>query len=235
MKLEKNSTYIVRLKQGTEDVLMDLDITDGMVFNGHVSDKTMENSRKMRSHLYEAFMASGLVNNLETSRYHLEISSIYEQHSQNICSMLNYYGPHARILERYSGYVSCLKGAEKTADLLTLIDTINSMFRFEDVRIVRGIRDSVNRLANYETTNLSKTIGVASRRIENIELIEAKVGLHALPEKLQEVAKLRFQHPETSLRELGETIPSGTISKPRIDHRVHKINGFAEKLREKTV
>lgn len=77
------------------------------------------------------------------------------------------------------------------------------MLRFEDVRIVRDMRNSVNRLVNCETANLNKTIDAASKQIENIELIEAKVSLHALPEKLQEIAELRLQHPEVSLKELG--------------------------------
>ena len=172
MKLKKNNVYIVRLKQGTKDVLMDLDIMDGMMFNGHVSDEIMGNSQKMRSYLRGAFMASGAT---------------------------------------------------------------NSMLRFEDVRIVRDMRNSVNRLVNCETANLNKTIDAASKQIENIELIEAKVGLHALPEKLQEIAELRLQHPEVSLKELGEMIPSGAISKSGINHRIRKINEFAEKLREEVV
>ncbi len=235
MKLKENNVYIVRLKQGTKDVLMDLDIMDGMMFNGHVSDEIMGNSQKMRSYLRGAFMASGSVNNPETSRYHLEIFSIYEQHNQDICDMLNYYGLHARTLERRNGYISYLKGAEKIADFLTLIGATNSMLRFEDVRIVRDMRNSVNRLVNCETANLNKTIDAASKQIENIELIEAKVGLHALPEKLQEIAELRLQHPEVSLKELGEMIPSGAISKSGINHRIRKINEFAEKLREEAV
>ncbi|MEY8445314.1 DNA-binding protein WhiA [Enterococcus ratti] len=231
MKLKKNNVYIVRLKQGTKNVLMDLDIMDGLMFNGNVSKEIMGNSQKMRSYLRGAFMASGSVNNPETSRYHLEIFSIYEQHNQDICEMLNYYGLHARTLERRNGYISYLKGAEKIADFLTLIGATNSMLRFEDVRIVRDMRNSVNRLVNCETANLNKTIDAASKQIENIELIENKVGLNALPEKLQEIAELRLQHPEVSLKELGEMMPSGTISKSGINHRIRKINEFAEKLR----
>ena len=177
-------------------------------------------------------MASGSVNNPETSRYHLEIFSIYEQHNQDICDMLNYYGIHARTLERRNGYISYLKGAEKIADFLTLIGATNSMLRFEDVRIVRDMRNSVNRLVNCETANLNKTIDAAAKQIENIELIESRVGLTALPEKLQEIAELRLKHPEVSLKELGEMIPSGAISKSGINHRIRKINEFAEKLRE---
>ena len=233
MKLKKNNVYIVRLKQETKRVLLDLDIMDGLMFHSHVSDEIMGNAQKMRSYLRGAFMASGSVNNPETSRYHLEIYSIYEEHNQDICDMLNYYGLNARALERRNGFISYLKGAEKIADFLTLIGATNSMLKFEDVRIVRDMRNSVNRLVNCETANMNKTIDAASKQIDNIEFIQQRVGLGALPEKLQEIAELRLEHPEVSLKELGEMIPSGAISKSGINHRIRKINEFADRLRDK--
>lgn len=232
MKLKKNNVYIVRLKEGTKKVLSDLDIMDLSVFNSGVSDEIMGNAQKMRSYLRGAFMASGSVNNPETSRYHLEIFSIYEEHNNDICEMLNYYDLNARTLERRNGYISYLKGAEKIADFLTLIGATNSMLKFEDVRIVRDMRNSVNRLVNCETANLNKTIDAASKQIENIRFIDQHVGLAALPEKLQEIAELRLEYPEISLKELGEIIPSGAISKSGINHRIRKINEFAENLRK---
>lgn len=232
MKLKKNNVYIVRLKQDTQRVLLDLDIMDGLMFQSHVSDEIMGNTQKMRSYLRGAFMASGSINNPETSRYHLEIYSIYEEHNQDICDMLNAYGLNARPLERRNGYISYLKGAEKIADFLTLIGATNSMLKFEDVRIVRDMRNSVNRLVNCETANMNKTIDAASKQIDNIEFIQDRVGLQALPEKLQEIAELRLEHPEISLKELGEMIPSGAISKSGINHRIRKINEFADHLRE---
>lgn len=233
MKLKKNNVYIVRLKQETKRVLLDLDIMDRLMFHSHVSDEIMGNAQKMRSYLRGAFMASGSVNNPETSRYHLEIYSIYEEHNQDICDMLNYYGLNARALERRNGFISYLKGAEKIADFLTLIGATNSMLKFEDVRIVRDMRNSVNRLVNCETANMNKTIDAASKQIDNIEFIQQRVGLGALPEKLQEIAELRLEHPEVSLKELGEMIPSGAISKSGINHRIRKINEFADRLRDK--
>ena len=233
MKLKKNNVYIVRLKQETKRVLLDLDIMDGLMFHSHVSDEIMGNAQKMRSYLRGAFMSSGSVNNPETSRYHLEIYSIYEEHNQDICDMLNYYGLNARALERRNGFISYLKGAEKIADFLTLIGATNSMLKFEDVRIVRDMRNSVNRLVNCETANMNKTIDAASKQIDNIEFIQQRVGLGALPEKLQEIAELRLEHPEVSLKELGEMIPSGAISKSGINHRIRKINEFADRLRDK--
>ncbi|EOT28973.1 DNA-binding protein WhiA [Enterococcus saccharolyticus] len=232
MKLKKNNVYIVRLKQETQAVLDDLGIMDGLMFHSHVSGEIMGNAQKMRSYLRGAFMASGSINNPETSRYHLEIYSIYEEHNQDICNMLNYYGLNARTLERRNGYISYLKGAEHIADFLTLIGATNSMLKFEDVRIVRDMRNSVNRLVNCETANMNKTIDAASKQIENIQYIEDRVGLQSLPEKLQEIAELRLEHPEVSLKELGEMMPSGVISKSGINHRIRKINEFADRLRE---
>lgn len=232
MKLRKNNVYIVRLKHETRRVLDDLAILEGMMFHSHVSDEIMGNSQKMRSYLRGAFMASGSVNNPETSRYHLEIYSTYEEHNQDICDMLNYYGLNGRTLERRNGYISYLKGAEHIADFLTLIGATNSMLKFEDVRIVRDMRNSVNRIVNCETANMNKTIDAASKQIENIRFIDERVGLQALPEKLQEIAELRLENPEVSLKELGEMLSTGPISKSGINHRIRKINEFAENLRE---
>lgn len=232
MKLKKNNVYIVRLKQDTQRVLLDLDIMEGMMFQAHISDEIMGNAQKMRSYLRGAFMAAGSVNNPETSRYHLEIFSIYEEHNNDVCQMLNYFDLSARTLERRNGYISYLKGAEKIADFLTLIGATTSMLKFEDVRIVRDMRNSVNRIVNCETANLNKTIDAAAKQIENITYIEKRVGLNSLPEKLQEIAELRLQYPEISLKELGEMVPSGSISKSGINHRIRKINEYADKLRE---
>lgn len=235
MKLKKNNVYIVRLKQETQKILLDLDIMDGLMFQSHIADEIKQSDEKMRAYLRGAFLASGSVNNPETSRYHLEISSIYEEHNQDICDLLNQFDLNARTLERRNGYITYLKGAEKIADFLTLIGATNSMLKFEDVRIVRDMRNSVNRLVNCETANMNKTIDAASKQIENIHFIETTVGLQSLPEKLQEIAELRIQNPEISLKELGEMIPSGAISKSGINHRIRKINDFADNLRKKTV
>lgn len=233
MKLKKNNVYIVRLKQDTKRVLDELNIMDQSSFNTQVDSEIMGNQQKMRSYLRGAFMATGSINNPETSRYHLEIYSVYESHNQDICKMLNYYDLNARTLERRNGYISYLKGAEYIANFLTLIGATNSMLKFEDVRIVRDMRNSVNRLVNCETANMNKTIDAATKQVQNIQLIEDRVGLSALPDKLQEIAELRLAHPEISLKELGEMIPTGAISKSGINHRIRKINEFADKLKEK--
>lgn len=232
MKLKKNNVYIVRLKTGTQDVLSDLNIMDGLFFHSHVSNDVKENEQKMRSYLRGAFLAGGSVNNPETSSYHLEIYSNYEDHNQDICDMMNYFGMNARIIERRNGYIAYIKEAEKIADFLVLIGAVTSMMKFEDVRIVRDMRNSVNRIVNCENANLSKVINASAKQIEAIEYIDETVGLSELPDKLQEVARLRIQFPEASLIEIGEMVSTGTVSKSGINHRLRKIVAFAEKLKQ---
>ncbi|HCM88981.1 MULTISPECIES: DNA-binding protein WhiA [Vagococcus] len=230
MKLKKNNVYIVRLKQGTQDVLTDLEIMDGFMFRTRVSSSIMGNEQKMRSYLRGAFLAGGSVNNPETSRYHLEIYSMYEDQCNDLCEMLKFYDFNGRVLDRRNGYIVYLKGAEEIADFLILVGATNAMLKFEDVRIVRDLRNSVNRLINCENANMNKTADAAKRQIENIRLIEDRVGLDSLPERLKEVAEIRLENPEISLKELGEMLPSGAITKSGINHRIRKINEFAEKL-----
>ncbi|MGX7014629.1 DNA-binding protein WhiA [Vagococcus silagei] len=230
MKLKKNNVYIVRLKQETQEVLTDLEILDGLMFNTRVSDTIKNNEQKVRSYLRGAFLAGGSVNNPETSRYHLEIYSMYEDQCQDLCDMLQMYDLNGRISERRNGYITYLKGAEEIADFLILIGATNAMLKFEDVRIVRDLRNSVNRLMNCENANMNKTADAAKKQIEAIQHIERTVGLDALPEKLREVAELRLEYPEISLKELGETLPSGAITKSGINHRMRKLNEFAQTL-----
>lgn len=143
---------------------------------------------------------------------------------------MNEFYLNSKTLERKKGCIVYLKEAEKISDFLSAIGAHNALLRFEDVRIVRDMRNSVNRLVNCETANLNKTIGAAIRQIDNIKYIDETIGLDALPDKLKEIAVLRLEHQDVSLKELGEMV-GGRISKSGINHRLRKIDEIAEKLR----
>ncbi|WP_125709736.1 DNA-binding protein WhiA [Lacticaseibacillus porcinae] len=230
MKLKKNNQYVVRLNTNVNAVLQDLEILDesGLSIQTAVGSKVMDEPQRRRSYLRGAFLAGGSVNSPETSRYHLEIYSLYQDHNQDILTIMNDFGLNARTVERRSGYIVYLKEAEKIADFLQVVGATNAMLKFEDVRIVRDMRNSVNRLVNCETANLNKTVDAAQRQIENINYLRTHVGLDSLPPKLREVAALRLAHPDVSLKELGEMVPSGAISKSGINHRLRKLNQIAE-------
>ena len=230
MKLKKNNLYIVRLNKGSDYVLKDLDILDGFQLKETVPLDFLDDDAKVRSYLRGAFLATGSVNNPETSSYHLEIYSLYEDHNQTICEMMNRYGLNARTAKRRSGYITYLKEAEKIADFLSLIGATSSKLKFEDVRIMRDMRNSVNRIVNCENANFNKVADAANRQIESIKYLDKKIGLNNLPVKLQEIAIARMAHPEVSLKELGELVPGGPISKSGVNHRLRKIMEQAEKM-----
>ncbi|KGM45815.1 DNA-binding protein WhiA [Neobacillus niacini] len=232
MRLKKNNVYIVRLSQRAKEILEDMKILgEGFTFIHDIASDLVKKKCCKRSYLRGAFLAGGSVNNPETSSYHLEIASLYKEHNDSLCELMNKFGLNSKTLERKKGYITYLKEAEKITEYLNIIGAVNALLRFEDVRIVRDMRNSVNRLVNCETANLNKTIGASIRQVENIRYINDTVGLHILPEKLREIAELRLHYTDVTLKELGEMVSGGIISKSGINHRLRKIDEIAEKLR----
>ncbi|KJL05432.1 DNA-binding protein WhiA [Priestia aryabhattai] len=232
MRLKKNNVYIVRLVEKTRMLLEDLKIVEeGFTFTHRISSELVQKKCCKRSYLRGAFLAGGSINNPETSSYHLEIFSLYEEHNEALCNLMNEFQLNSKTLERKKGYINYLKEAEKITEFLNIIGAHNALLRFEDVRIVRDMRNSVNRLVNCETANLNKTIGAAIRQVENIRYIDETAGLDILPEKLREIARLRVEYQDVTLKELGEMVSGGQISKSGINHRLRKIDQIADKLR----
>ena len=231
MKLKKNNQYIVRLRYAAQHVLDDLGILQNLQIKERVPMELLDDEWMVRSYLRGAFLAGGSVNNPETSRYHLEIYSLYQEHNEMIAQMMNKFGLNAQTTARRSGFIVYLKEAEKIADFMSLIGATNSMLQFENVRIVRDMRNSVNRLVNCENANMNKIANASTRQIENIRLIDERVGIQTLPDKLREIAETRLAHQEVSLKELGELVPGGPISKSGVNHRLRKLNAYADELR----
>lgn len=230
MKLKKNNVYIVRCRYKVQEILQDLGIFEGGILRQEIAAEILASRQKQRSYLRGAFLAGGSVNNPEANSYHLEIYSSYEQHNEALCQMMNSFQLNAKMTERRNGYITYIKEAEKIGDFLAIIGANRSVLQFEDIRIVRDMRNSVNRLVNCENANLNKVIDASQRQIEAIKRIDAHQGLASLPDKLQVVAQFRLDNPDMSLKELGEMIPNGPISKSGINHRLRKIVEIAEEL-----
>lgn len=233
MKLKKNNQYLVRLQRNVKEILEELQIWDDEEgFVTHVPSRIMASKEGAMSYLRGAFLAGGSVNNPETSRYHLEIYSTYEDHNDGLAELMNkYFYLNARTTSRRRGYIVYIKEAEKIGDFLHIVGALNAMLAFEDLRIMRDMRNSVNRLVNCDTANLKKTASAAAKQIEDIELIDEKQGLDSLPEKLATLARFRLKHPELSLKELAMQVPDGPISKSGVNHRFKKLKEIAANLR----
>jgi DNA-binding protein WhiA len=235
MRLKKNNVYIVRVPSQVQEMLSELRIvSEGFMFTTGIDKEIIRNNCCKRAYLRGAFLAGGSVNNPEGSSYHLEIASIYEEHCQALCRLANRFDLNARCIERKKGFVFYIKEGEKIIEFLSIIGAHQALLRFEDVRIMKDMRNSVNRIVNCETANLNKTIGAAVRQIENIRLLQKNIGLENLPEKLREVAKIRLQHPDMNLKEVGDML-KGTVSKSGVNHRLRKIDEMADKLRNSSV
>jgi DNA-binding protein WhiA len=231
MRLKKNNVYIVRIPSKVQEILSDLRIlSEGFMFNQGIDKEMIRKSCCKRSYLRGAFLAGGSVNNPEGSSYHLEIATMYEEHCKALVDLANKFGLNARCIERKKGFIFYMKEGEKIIELLNIIGAHQALFKFEDVRIMRDMRNSVNRIVNCETANLNKTIGAAVRQIDNIKLLQKEVGLENLPEKLREVAEIRLMHPDMNLKEVGELL-KGKVSKSGVNHRLRKIDELAEKIR----
>ncbi|MBM7608652.1 DNA-binding protein WhiA [Ureibacillus composti] len=232
MRLKKNNVYICRVRDGARELLTDLEIiSEDFQFDHTIPNVLLAKKSQIRAYLRGAFLAGGSVNNPETSSYHLEIYSLYKEHGEALANLMNKFQLNAKTIERKKGYVTYLKEAEKISDFLGLVGAFQAMLKFEDVRIVRDMRNSVNRIVNCETANLNKTIGAALRQVENIRFIENTIGLDQLPEKLREIARLRVEYQDVTLKELGEMVSTGVVSKSGVNHRLRKIDEIANSLR----
>jgi hypothetical protein len=155
---------------------------------------------------------------------------MYEEHCRSLAELANKFHLNARFIERKKGFILYIKEGEKIIEFLNIIGAHQALFKFEDVRIMRDMRNSVNRIVNCETANLNKTIGAAIRQIDNIKLLQKEVGLENLPERLREVAEIRLKHPDLNLKEVGDML-KGQVSKSGVNHRLRKIDEWAEKIR----
>ncbi len=182
-----------------------------------------------RAFLRGAFLAGGSISDPEKS-YHFEIVSSGERKAEQITDAVRTFELDARIVERRRYHVVYIKEGAQIVDMLNIMGAHKSLMELENVRVVKEVRNSVNRKVNCETANLGKTIGAAVKYIEDIEYIRDKIGLDSLSEELEETAELRVKYPDMPLKELGEML-SPPVGKSGVNHRLRKISRIAEELR----
>lgn len=183
-----------------------------------------------RAYLRGAFLGSGSVSD-PGKAYHLEIVTNHEQLGEDIKSLLNQFDLNAKTVTRKKNLVVYLKEGEQIVDFLNIIGAYQTLLDLENIRIVKEMRNKVNRLVNCETANLNKIVDTAMRQLINIEYIESTKGLKILPDKLRQVAELRMDNKEASLQELGEML-NPPVGKSGVNHRMRKIEAIADKIRQ---
>ena len=139
----------------------------------------------------------------------------------------------AKIVQRKGHYVVYIKEGAQIVDILNVMEAHKALMNLENIRIVREMRNSVNRKVNCETANINKTVSAAVKQIEDIEYLQTHMGLDKLPENLVQIAQLRLDQREATLKELGMML-SPPVGKSGVNHRLRRLSEMAEKLREQT-
>ncbi len=196
----------------------------------YVVDRLLiERSCCKHAYLRGAFLATGSVTNPEKG-YHFEIVCDCEPHAEILIDIIKSFGLEPKLIRRKKYYVVYMKDGSMIVDILNIMGAHISLMNMENVRILKDMRNSVNRRVNCETANINKTVNAAVKQIEDIKYIEATKGLKYLPDNLRKIAELRLEEPETPLKELGEKLEPA-IGKSGVNHRLRKISEIANELR----
>lgn len=196
----------------------------------HISSMVVGSVCCRRAYIRSAFISVGSVNDPEKN-YHLEFVLNSLEHAQDLRDLVNTFELDSKVVERKDHFVVYLKEGEQIVDLLNVMGAHVALMNLENVRIVKEMRNDINRKVNCETANLNKVVHAAVKQLEDITYIQENMGLDRLPPQLGELARLRLEYPDMSLKELGATL-SEPVGKSGVNHRLRKISNLAETLRE---
>lgn len=182
----------------------------------------------LSAYLRGIFLGGGSISE-PTHGYHLEVATANLMFAADIMRLLVTHGFDVRLHERKKDYAVYLKEADQIEDFLALIGAHQTLLDWENVRIVRMLKEEVNRLVNFEAANLKRTASAAVEQVKDIGIIAETRGLQSLPKALREIAAARLKNPSASLQELGATLDP-PLSKSAVYHRLRRIRRLASRL-----
>ncbi|WP_422486226.1 DNA-binding protein WhiA [Gudongella sp. DL1XJH-153] len=234
-QLKKNNNYLIIIhdKNISEKVLSDVGYIDedrSNLFNPryNVPKKLVSSRCCKRSFIRGSFLGGGSMSNPEKT-YHLEFVTNHEEHAKSLRDIINSFELNSKIIQRKDNFVVYIKEGEQIVDLLNIIGAHQALLKLEDIRVLKEVRNNINRLVNCETANLGKTIGASIRQIESIKAIQRRMGINKLPDNLREIAEVRMANPDASLKEIGEMM-NPPIGKSGVNHRFRRLEEIAEEL-----
>ena len=234
--LKRNNSYVLMVtsEMGAEHLLKELGILepgDGFYTVNKVPENLLQNEECIRAFIRGAFIGGGSISD-PGKNYHMEFVTNNEDFAKSLKDLINKLGFNCKVVSRKNNFVVYLKESEQISDLLSVIGAHNALLSLQNTKIVKAMRNNVNRIVNCETANLSKTVNASVRQIENIKLIQDTIGISSLPENLQEIARIRLEYEDMTLKELGEMLEP-PIGKSGVNHRLRKIEEIANDLRNK--
>lgn len=182
-----------------------------------------------RAFIRGAFLAAGSMSDPNKS-YHFEIVGKTSEQAIQLKELMNAFETDAKIVERKGHHVVYLKEGAQIVDMLNVMEAYVSLMNLENVRILKEMRNSVNRQVNCETANINKTVSAAVRQIEDINILQQAIGLDNLPENLREIAYLRLEYQDAPLKDLGQYLDP-PVGKSGVNHRLRRLSELADKYR----
>ena len=197
---------------------------------GPVSPLVIQQICCRRAFLRGAFLAAGSMSDPNKS-YHFEIVCAAGEMAERIRSVICSFEMDAKIVTRKKSFVVYLKEGSQIVDILNIMEAHVSLMELENVRILKEMRNSVNRKVNCETANINKTVSAAVKQVEDITYLRDRIGFENLPDNLVETALARLSNPDATLKELGESM-APPVGKSGINHRLRKLSEMADRVRE---
>ncbi len=196
-------------------------------------DQEINDIEEAKAIVRGSFMGAGSITDPK-SKYHLEIVFQTEENALKVNHILNHFEINSKVLKRAKNYIIYLKDGEEISKFLAFIGANSSVLKFEENRVIRDVRNNVNRIVNCETANLNKVIKTSVKQIEDIKFIKKCNKFKELSEGEKELAYLRLNNPESSLTELGKMLDN-PISKSGVNHRMKAIQKKAEEIRKSQI
>ena len=206
--------------------------SDGRLVSGlrePVSRMIIKNACCQRAFLRGAFLSAGSMSDPEKG-YHLELVCGLLTQALQIRELLLGFEIEARIVRRKKYFVVYIKEGAGISHFLHVTEAHVALMEFENSRVVRDVRNTVNRRVNCETANIAKTVNAAARQVEDILWLQQRYGLENLPEGLRQMAQVRLEHPDAPLKELGAYLDP-PVGKSGVNHRLRKLCELAESIR----
>lgn len=235
MNFKKEKFMIVEISRNVKEICSDLQIYNELSgYQSLPSRSLLSNYELRRSYLMGSFLATGSINSPYQSDYHLEISFNQEDYAKLVAKLFEKFDINPRIVKRRNSFIVYLKKSEQISDFLRVVKAINGLMEFEDQRITRDQKNSMNRVSNCVIANELKSLATGKAQSELIEVIENKMGIKNLKEGLKEIAMIRYENPEYTLSDIAEEyeqITGKMISKSGVNHRMKKIEEIANFLK----
>ncbi len=233
--IRKGFTLLRKTYNINNGVILDEDTLRGILqktgkLDEPVSSLVVKNTCCQRAFLRGAFLSVGSISD-PAKGYHLEFACTDQAKAEQLQGIIHLFHVESKIIPRKKYHVVYMKEGAQIVDLLNICGAPVSLMQLENMRILKEMRNTVNRRVNCETANIAKTVNAATRQVEDIEYIKRHFGLGNLPDTLREMAEIRLENPDASLKDLGECF-SPPIGKSGVNHRLRKLSEIAEKTRQ---